>query len=471
MPDEPHARILVVDDEKSICINCVRILSAIEYETDYALTGMDAMRMISENPYDIVITDLKMNRMSGMEVLARIRKDFPETVVIVMTGYASVSSAVEVMKIGAHNYLPKPFTPNELRAVVAQAAKERELIRQNRRLMGGPGHASSPSHQLIGESPAIKKVISMIGKVAKTNATVLICGESGTGKELVARAVHANSLRKDKVFFAVDCGTLSGNLLESELFGFRKGAFTSAHKDKEGIFTAATNGTVFLDEISNISHEVQGKLLRFLDTQEFLPVGDIRHQKVDIRLIFATNKDLADMVSAGKFREDFFYRIFVYPIFLPPLRERKSDILPIAYHFLTLFNKRIGKSITGFEIIAAASLTAHEWPGNVRQLRNIIERAVILCETEQISADDLPGLSEMEEIERLIDYVPETNDELISIKKELRQKAVCRVEKNFIVNILEKNGWNVTAAARAAGLKRTNLQAMMKKHEIRLPGR
>jgi transcriptional regulator with PAS, ATPase and Fis domain len=328
-----------------------------------------------------------------------------------------------------------------------------------------------PAQQLIGSSPQIKKVVSMIQKVAGTDATVLIYGESGTGKELVARAVHANSKRKDKVFFAVDCGTLSGNLLESELFGYRKGAFTNAHKDKEGIFELADHGTVFLDEISNISMEVQGKLLRFLDSREFIPLGDTQHRRVDVRLIFATNKDLKEMAAQGNFRQDFYYRIFVYPIYIPPLRERKSDILPIAYHFLKLYCRQMGKTITGIEDEAAGRLTRYEWPGNIRQLRNMIERAVILCDTDKISAKDLPHLGEINDIERLIEYVPETNADLKRIKKELRQKAADTIEKNFLLHALEKNAFNVTKAAQAAGLQRTNFQNLMKKHRIKLPAK
>ena len=289
------------------------------------------------------------------------------------------------MKMGAYDYLPKPFTPQELRAVVLQALAERDLRRQNRMLTAQKDKKRSVSHQLVGSSPRMKKVVSMVEKVAPTDSTVLIYGESGTGKELIARAVHANSLRKDQVFFAVDCGTLSGNLLESELFGHVKGAFTGAHQSKEGIFKRADGGTVFLDEISNISLEVQGKLLRFLEAREFIPLGGTFVQKVDIRLIFATNRNLKELVDDRMFREDFYYRIYVYPILLPALRERKTDILPIAYHFLRQFNQAFGKSVTGIDEQAVQRLNAFDWPGNVRQLRNVIERAVILCENDQIT--------------------------------------------------------------------------------------
>jgi len=309
----------------------------------------------------------------------------------------------------------------------------------------------------------------MIEKVAPTDSTVLIYGESGTGKELVARAVYANSTRKNGPFFAIDCGTLSSNLLESELFGHTRGAFTGAHKDKDGIFKLAHGGTVFLDEISNVGLDVQSKLLRFLETREFLSLGSTTSLKVNVRLIFATNKNLKDLVADGSFREDFYYRIFVYPIMIPPLRERNPDILPIAYHFLEQFSGAMGKRITGFDGEAATRLTEYDWPGNVRQLRNIIERAVIFCDEEQITSKELPLLGVIGDIDHVMDAIPSTNEELKRLKKEVRKKAVDKIEKNFILNALAKNDWNVTQAAQAVGLQRTNLQNLMKKHGIKLP--
>jgi DNA-binding NtrC family response regulator len=462
-------RVLIVDDEADICRNCVKILSKVGYNVQYALNGYDALKMVNDRSFDVVVTDLKMSRIGGMEVLSRLKETHPDTRVIVITGYASVASAVEVMKLGAFDYLPKPFSPHELRAVVNQALSEKTIQEQNRRLMSLKGNKKITSHQLIGSSSKIKKVISMVEKVAPTDATVLVYGESGTGKELISRAVHANSNRKDNVFFAVDCGTLSGHLLESELFGHVKGAFTGAHKDKNGIFKLAHEGTVFLDEISNTSLEVQGNLLRFIETREFLPLGGTSLQKVDVRLIFATNQNLELQVSEGTFREDFYYRIYVYPIMIPPLRERKMDILPIAYHFLKQFGALTGKKIEGFEENAIGRLTTFDWPGNVRQLRNVIERAVILCDQDVITLKELPLFSEFSEIDSLVETTPATNEELKLLKKEIRQKAVAKVEKNFVVNALIKNNWNVTHAAKNTGLQRTNFQNLMKKHGITLP--
>jgi DNA-binding NtrC family response regulator len=390
--------------------------------------------------------------------------------VIVITGFSTVSSAIEVMKLGAFDYLPKPFTPDELRAVVGQALEALNLRRQQKALERQPQRRGPVLHRLIGDSPKIRKVVEMIAKVAPTDATVLINGESGTGKELVARAVHANSKRSEKVFFAVDCGTLSGNLLESELFGHAKGAFTGAHRDKEGIFQRAEGGTVFLDEIGNIDLEVQGKLLRFLESRDFLPVG--AHgapRKVDVRLILATNQNLEEMVAAGRFREDFYYRIYVYPILLPPLRVHREDILPIAFHFMEQFSKQMGKQIQAFEPEAAQRLNAFDWPGNVRQLRNIIERAVIQCDGPRIGLKELTMDGAAGELDSLLSQVPQTNSELKRIKQEIRQKAVAQIEKKFILNALVQNQWNVTQSAKMVGLQRTNFQNMMRKYGIQRP--
>lgn len=471
MPPD-HTRILVVDDELNICQSCKKILAKVNYEVNYALNGYDALRMMEAEPFDIVITDLKMSTLGGMEVLQRVKESWPETPVIVITGYASVSSAIEVMKMGAMDYLPKPFTPDELRAIVGQAENERALRLQNRKLQAQQLKGSRPfSHQLIGSSPKIKQVVTMVQKVAPTDSNVLICGESGTGKELVARAVHANSRRSRSVFFAVDCGTLSSNLLESELFGHVKGAFTGAQSDKDGIFKLAEQGTVFLDEISNISLKVQSKLLRFLETREFLPLGSTAPLRVNVRLIFATNKNLKEMVEQGTFREDFYYRIYVYPIMLPPLRDRRMDILPIAYHFLNQFSSSMGKTVSGFDDEVGHRLTDYRWPGNVRQLRNTIERAVILCDRERLSLRDFPELRELHEIEELIENVPASNQELKQARKQIREKAIRKVEKNFILSALAKNDWNVTRAAKNTGMQRSNFHNLMKKHGITLPPR
>ncbi len=463
MPNPP--RILIVDDERPICLNCVKILSKRDYNVDYVLNGEEALRTIADQHFNLVITDLKMQRMGGMELLARIKKDYPHTRVIVITGYASVASAVEVMKIGAFDYLAKPFTPHELRAMVAQALADIKEHRDPTPVKTSTGRAVS--HQLIGSSSKIRQVVGMIQKVAPTNATVMLSGESGTGKELVARAIHVNSARNDAVFFAVDCGTLSGNLLASELFGYRRGAFTSADRDKEGILTRADGGTIFLDEISNTSLEIQGKLLRFIESREFLPLGATQPEQVDVRLIFATNRNLTEMVQAGTFREDFYYRIFVYPISIPPLRQRREDILAIADHFLKIFTLTMKKEIVGFDEEAYKYLYAYDWPGNVRQLRNVVERAVILCEQPMISPRDVQLSNDTDTIEMALAEIPKTNADLKRVKKKLRQKAVADIERKFLLQALANADWNVTRAARDTQMQRSNFQALIKKHKIR----
>jgi DNA-binding NtrC family response regulator len=461
MTPERPPRILVVDDEANICRTVQRILARSGAQVETALNGQEALDLLAARPFDAVLTDLKMSRLGGMEFLRRAKALYPGIPVIVMTGYASVSSAVEVMKLGAVDYVPKPFTPEEIRAVVSQA-----LGRSGGRGSAPPGRAAT--HQLIGDSAPIRQVTSMVAKVAPTDATVLICGESGTGKELIARAIHANSRRSDRVFFAVDCATLSANLLESELFGHARGAFTGADRDKEGIFQLADGGTVFLDEIGNIGIDVQGKLLRFLETREFWRLGGSAPIRVDVRLIFATNKNLAELVAAGSFREDFYYRIFVYPILLPPLRERRGDILPIARHFLGLYGRKLNKPSLRLDPQAAARLEEYGWPGNVRELRNVIERAAIQCEGGEITPADLglPAAAPLG-IEGAALPPPLTNAELKRVKREIRRTAVDEIERQFLLRALAESGGNITRAARQTGLQRTSFQSLMKKHGIR----
>jgi DNA-binding NtrC family response regulator len=464
MTSADHPQILVVDDEINICRSVEKILSKVGIRVRSALNGEEALSLLAAETFDAVLTDLKMSRLGGMEVLRRAKELNPGLPVIVMTGYASVSSAVEVMKLGAVDYLPKPFTPDEIRAVVRQALSGAPPASLSAEAPVAPAPRSM-THQLVGNSPKIRQVISMVEKVAPTDSTVLVGGESGTGKELIARAIHANSRRRDKVFFAVDCATLTTNLLENELFGHAKGAFTGAEKDKDGIFQLADQGTVFLDEIGNIGLEVQGKLLRFLETREFWPIGATAPRKVDVRLIFATNRNLEQLVAAGSFREDFYYRIFVYPILLPPLRERKSDILPIAEHFLRHYSRQMNKMNRGMDPDVVLRLTGYDWPGNVRQLRNVIERAVILCESERLTAKDL-DLPETAASHQPASRTPRTNEDLKQLKKEIRRSAVDEVEKTFLLQALAQNDWNITRASKATGLQRTNFQGLLKKHGI-----
>jgi transcriptional regulator with GAF, ATPase, and Fis domain len=301
--------------------------------------------------------------------------------------------------------------------------------------------------------------------VAPTDSNVLIVGESGTGKELVAQAIHRLSRRKARKFFPVNCAALSGTLLESELFGHVKGAFTGAVHNKAGVFEVADHGTVFLDEICNINMEVQGKLLRFLQEREFVPLGGTQSKSVDVRLVFATNKDLKTMVANGALREDFYYRIFVYPISVPPLRNRKSDIPLLAYHFLKVYSKEFGKSADSISRDAMEALSQLDWPGNVRQLENVIQAALIASDTDTLTYKDLPETGAHE-----VAYgPPKTNEELKRLKKALRMKAIEKVEKDFLIYALKRNDGNVTRAAKEVGMQRTNFQSLMKKYGVIAP--
>jgi DNA-binding NtrC family response regulator len=317
----PPAKILVVDDEEIVCLSCQRILTEEEYEVQTRLSGPEGLQLLAEEPFDLAIVDLKMPRMDGMEVLQAIKRDFPHIPVIMITGYATVESAVEAMKYGAFDYLPKPFTPDEVAVVVKKALETRSMILENLYLRGEI-QAKYRFENIIGHGKKMQEIYRLIAKVAPTHSTVLITGESGTGKELIARAIHYNSQRKDRPFVPVDCAVLSENLLESELFGHVKGSFTGAIVTKPGLFEVADGGSLFLDEIGNISLAMQSKLLRFIQEREFTPVGGTKLKKVDVRLIAATNKDLEEKIKEGTFREDLFYRLNIVPISLPPLREK-----------------------------------------------------------------------------------------------------------------------------------------------------
>ncbi len=464
MIDREKPKVLVVDDDLSVCKSCEKILVRNGCQVKTVLSGKNALGALEEEPFDLVITDLKMSQMGGMELLQILRVQFPDIVPVVITGYATIASVVETMKLGAFDYLPKPFTPDEMLAVTWNAWEKRKRILESHSIV--IDESADDFADIIGRSPKMKEVFSLIRKVAPTSSTVLIVGESGTGKELVARAVHNLSPRKPQRFFAVDCGALSVNLLESELFGHMKGSFTGAVANKRGIFEAADRGTVFLDEICNVDLEVQGKLLRFIQEREFLPVGGTEPRHVDVRLIFATNRDLSRMVAEGSFREDLYYRLHVFPIRLPPLRERKEDIPLLARHLLTKVRGRSGKSVTSLTDEALQLLEHYDWPGNVRELEGAIEWAVISCDGEILEPYHLPASLHPPGLRPDV-TVPRTNDEFLKLKKTLRDQAVADLEREFILASLERNNWNVTHASQDVGIARPNFQAMMRKHGIR----
>jgi DNA-binding NtrC family response regulator len=459
--DSPKA--LIVDDEPTICRACEKILIREGYWVKTAHSGKQALAMLEQESFDILFTDLKMAEMGGMELLENLRSRFPELVPVVITGYSTIASAVETMKLGAFDYLPKPFTPEEMAAVAKKAWEKRQALMEIRAIT--QGEALPTFCGIVGKSPKIQEIFRMIRKVAPTSSTVLIVGETGTGKELVARAIHSVSPRREHTFFAVDCGTLSVELLESELFGHIKGAFTGAVSNKQGILEAADQGTVFLDEICNINLEIQGKLLRFIQEREFLPVGGTETKHVDIRLVFATNRDLEKMVAEGSFREDLYYRLYVYPIQLPALRERREDIPVLAYHLLAKIQLHNGKKVHTISDAVIKLLEQYDWPGNVRQLESTIERAIISCDGTVIEPHHLPmaitraGLPESYPI-------PQNNQEFLALKKKLREQAIGELEKEFILDALQRNNWNVTKASQEVDIQRPNFQALMRKHGI-----
>jgi DNA-binding NtrC family response regulator len=459
------ARILVVDDELIVCESCRRILEEDGYEVEIALSGKEALEKVRTSPFDIVITDLKMPGMDGMEVLTTLRQEYPETIVMMITGFSTVETAVEAMKLGAFDYIPKPFTPDEVSIVVKKAIEKKSLMLENiylrQELQEKYGF-----HNIVGRSKKMQEVYRIIAKVAMTDSTVLISGSSGTGKELIARAIHFNSTRRDKQFIPVDCAALSENLLESELFGHIRGSFTGAITTKPGLFEVADGGTLFLDEVGNISLSIQAKLLRVLQQREFMPVGGTKMKKVDIRLIAATNKDLDKMITEGTFREDLYYRLNIVPIPLPVLSERQEDIPLLAAHFLKKYAQEMGKNIKGFTPEAIEKLLRYPWPGNVRELENVIERTVVLMDEEMVRPEFLI-LPEQRQKEAVDERVPVTSDELKEIKKHMREKAVEEIERAFVVNALERNHWNVTRAAEEVGMLRPNFQALMRKYNLR----
>ena len=458
-------RILVADDEEIVIQSCLRVLSGGGFQVDAARDGLEALKAIDENGYDVLILDIKMPKMNGMEVLQRVKEAHPDIDVIMITGLHEIETAVQAMKLGAFDYLPKPFEPEELELVVARAFERRQLLQENISLKSEVG-AKYRFENIIGSSPEMQAVYRLIARCAPTNSTVILRGESGTGKELIARAIHYNSLRKDKPFVTVDCTALSESLLESELFGHVKGSFTGAISNKKGLFETADGGTLFLDEIGNISLSTQAKLLRFIEEREFKAVGDTRVQTVNIRMITATNKDLEAMVADGNFRDDLYYRINIFPIEIPPLRERRDDIPPLAVHFLKKFRSEAEHEVREFSAGAMNLLMNLDWPGNVRELENVVHRGVILASGEVIRQGHLVNIVDM--LPRVALDVPRTSEDLKRIKKIARQKSVENVEKLFVLGALKRNGWNVTRSAEETGMQRSNFQALMKKYDIRI---
>ena len=457
-------KILVIDDEPVICEGCRLSLSDKGLLVDTCLSGTHGLELVLGEEYDLVLLDMKLPDIYGMDILQRVRKEKPGVYIIVMTGYSSVQNAVEAMKLGAFDYLAKPFTEDELWISVQRVVAKKRLKEENLALR----HQLCERYDfgnIIGEDPKILKVFDAIRKVAPADTTVLLSGESGTGKELFARAIHAHSNRAAGRFVAVDCSTFSSSLLESELFGHVKGAFTGAVKDKDGIFEAADHGSLFLDEVANLNLDIQAKLLRAMESREFKPVGGSRLKKFDVRIIAATNRDLKLMVDEGNFREDLFYRLNVFPVFIPALRERRGDIPRLLYHFLKLYCRQTGKRVDGFSDEALERLVNHHWPGNVRQLKNVVERLVILAEDRILNYWNLAEDMEIKPYPSP-DIVPRTLAELKSVKRHLLENNFGKIEKAFLQKALAAADGNIAQAARQVGMQRSNFSVLMKKHGL-----
>jgi DNA-binding NtrC family response regulator len=469
-------RVLVADDE----LNMRRVLEAMlrreGYDVVTAANGLEALGgMESKGGVHTVITDLKMPGLDGMGLLKRLSADYPDVPVVMITAHGSVESAVEAVKLGAFDYLEKPFEQEQIRQVVAKAINTYALARRDAR----PEEPSSlhGRFRLVGQSPAIRQIYAVVEKVANTPSTVLISGESGTGKELIARALHENSSRHAGPFIKINCAAIPKTLMESELFGYDKGAFTGAVGAKPGRFELAHGGTLFLDEIGEIPVEMQVKLLRVLQESEFERVGGIKTIKVDVRLVTATNRDLQQEIIAGTFRDDLFYRLNVVPIHIPPLRERREDIPLLAEHFLAKFNDRLKKQIASIAPEAIERLVAYHWPGNIRELENLMERTVLFCEGPEIRVSDLPpevvGASLLAPPAGTPTSLPAVGaDEAVrpaSLKEAVRAETE-RVERELIQRALDETGNNVTQAARKLKISRKSLQTKMKELGLRTGG-
>ena len=466
-------QILLADDEANLRRVLAAQLVKDGYEVHAVENGHEAKAVLAEHHVDVVITDLRMPRVDGMALLEHVVATHPDVPVIMITAHGTVDTAVAALKVGAFDYITKPFERAELRAIVAKAARTRELADRD----VGPAPREPGRFRLIGQSPAMLDVYAIVDKVADTPSTVLITGESGTGKELIARALHECSRRNEQPFIRVNCAAIPRELIESELFGYEKGAFTGASTSKPGRFELAHGGTLFLDEIGEIPTSMQVKLLRVLQEQEFERVGGIKTIAVDVRLVAATNRDLALEIERGAFREDLFYRLNVVQVHLPPLRERKSDIPLLVEHFVRRFNERLGKQVRGVDEAALESLLAHPWRGNIRELENVIERCVLFAEGERIRMEDLPPplrRAPGDEAARLtpVDLAsadPSEGDARLGLKEAVRE-AAARVERELVVRALAQTNGNVTHAAQLLKISRKSLQTKMKELGLREPG-
>jgi len=445
-------RIMLIDNEVGLCRMMETILKEQDYQVKSFTRSVQAVAEFSAGDYDLIISDIKMPEMDGLEVLQHVLNRDPEVPVIMITAYATVDMSIQALRSGAYDMLTKPFEPDELIYRVKNALQHHELVEENRELREELS-GKFEFEDIIGNSLAIRTLLEKVAKVAVRDTSVLITGESGTGKELIAQAVHYNSARRNHRFIAINCGALPENLLESELFGYRKGAFTGAMKDRKGLIEAANGGTLFLDEIGNLSLNTQKTLLRFLQEQVFCRLGDTTPTKVDVRIISATNSDLATEVTEGIFREDLFYRLNVINLHLPPLHERQEDIPHLTTHFIHKLNTKFGTDFKGVTPEAMEALRTYDWPGNIRQLGNVIEAAMT------ISSGNYIGLPELAQL-------IETNLTEQSSSRADYSSALGNFETEYLNRLLRKHGGNVEEAASEAGMNMATLYRKLKKYGI-----
>jgi len=439
--------ILVVDDEEPFRRLLNKELSRKGYAVEVAHDGGEALRLLHDRSFDIILLDVVMPGVDGISLMKKMKEDPGSPAIIVLTGKATVETAVEAMKNGAYDYITKPYKLDELAIVIDRAYEFSRLSVKSKLLEQELIRKESP-FEFIGKSRQLQEILAMIQKVAPTDSPIFIQGESGTGKELVANTVWHYSTRKNAPFIALNCATLSEHLIESEIFGHEKGAFTSAYQAKHGLVEVADKGTLFLDEIGEMPIGLQAKLLRFFDSGEYRRVGGNKVLRVDVRMIAATNKDLSGLIKAGQFREDLYYRLNVINVTIPPLRERKEDIVELAIHFLGKYAKKLSKSVGEFTSEALDLLTGYNWPGNVRELENVIERAVILCESGSVGAEDL-SISSYAAIADM------------SVNPSLEE-----MEKNYILRVLKEAGNNQSKASQLLGIDRKTLYLKLKKYGI-----
>lgn len=446
------ASILIIDDDEAILDACSQVLEKEGYKTKGIKDGRGGLKFFKKEFFHIVLLDLKLPGLDGMEILTKIKEETPETPVIIITGYASIDSAVEAMKRGAYDYLAKPFNPEELRVTVKKALGSRKILLENLYLRKEL-ESKSEFDMVVGKSKPMEKVLNIIRRVSPTESTVLITGESGTGKELIAREIHKHSPRRNGPFVAVDCGALVETLFESELFGHVKGSFTGAYETKHGRFEVANGGTIFFDEISNISPNIQANLLRVIQEREVTRIGSSKPIKVDVRIVAATNANLTDSVTKGKFREDLFYRLSVVPIHLPSLRERKEDIPLLVKHFLQKYNKRAKRNVISISPPVKKALMEYDWPGNIRELENTIERALVFSKGDEIEMEDL------------VYHGIRASTELWNPSGEKPRKLE-EIEKEYIKAVFQAQNGNKSKTAKILGIDRKTLWAKIKKYNI-----